>query len=70
LKRNLRSRRAIFSKPINKAKATTIALYKFTELLATKKKKKKKKPFEDGDVIKEYLIVAGDSLFNEFKNKI
>jgi hypothetical protein len=30
---------------------------------------KKKKPFEDGNVIKECLVVAGDSLFNEFKNK-
>jgi hypothetical protein len=30
---------------------------------------KKKKPFEDGNVIKECLVVAGDLLFNEFKNK-
>jgi hypothetical protein len=64
LKRNLRSRQAIFSKPVNKAKAATIASYKITEILS-----KKKKPFEDGNVIKECLVVAGDSLFNEFKNK-
>jgi hypothetical protein len=30
---------------------------------------KKKKSFEDGNVIKECLVVAGDSLFNKFKNK-
>jgi hypothetical protein len=41
-------------------------LYKITEILA---KKKKKKPIEDGNVIKECLIVTGNSLFNEFKNK-
>jgi hypothetical protein len=64
LKRNLRSRQAIISKPVNKAKAATIASYKITEILA-----KKKKPFEDGEVIKECLVVAVDSLFNEFKNK-
>jgi hypothetical protein len=64
LKRNLRSRQAIFSKPVNKANAATIASYKITEILA-----KKKKPFEDGNVIKECLVVAGNSLLNEFKNK-
>jgi hypothetical protein len=37
---------------------TTIASYKITEILA------KKKPFEDGKVIKECLVVAGDPLFN------
>jgi hypothetical protein len=59
-------RQTIFSisKPINKAKAVTIAWYKITEILA-----KKKKPFEDGNVIQECLVVAGDSLFNGFKNK-
>jgi hypothetical protein len=30
---------------------------------------KKKKPFEEGNVIRECFVVAGDSLFNEFKNK-
>jgi hypothetical protein len=28
-----------------------------------------KKPFEDSNVNKECFVVAGDSLFNEFKNK-
>jgi hypothetical protein len=30
---------------------------------------KKKKPFEDGNMLKERLVLAGSSLFNEFKNK-
>jgi hypothetical protein len=63
LKHNLRSRQAIFSKPVNKAKAAIITSYKITEILA------KKKPFEDGNMIKECLVVAGNSLCNEFKNK-
>jgi hypothetical protein len=54
-----------FSKSINKAKAAAIALYKITEILTMTKKK----PFEDGNVIKGCLIVAGDSLLNEFKSK-
>jgi hypothetical protein len=29
----------------------------------------KKKPFEESTMIKECLLVAGDSLINEFKNK-
>jgi hypothetical protein len=62
LKRNLRSHQAIFSKPINKAKVTTIALYKITKILA-----KKSNPFEDGNVIKECSFVVGDSLLKEFK---
>jgi hypothetical protein len=60
-KRNLRWRQEIFSKskPINKAKAATIASYKITETLA-----RKKKFFDDGNIIKECLVVAGVSLFH------
>jgi hypothetical protein len=29
----------------------------------------KTKPFEDGNVVKECLAVAGDSLFNKFNNE-
>jgi hypothetical protein len=64
LKHNLQLHQAVFSKPINHNKVASIALYKITEIL----KKKKKKPFED-NVFKGCLVVAGDSLFNEFKNK-
>jgi hypothetical protein len=65
LKRNLRSRQAIFPKPIpiNKAKMATTASYGITQILA------KKKPFEDGSVMKQCLDVAGGSLHNSFKNK-
>jgi hypothetical protein len=63
LKHNLQLHKAVFSKPINKTTVATIALYKATVILA-KKKKKKKKPFEDGNVMKECLVVAGNSLFN------
>jgi hypothetical protein len=55
------------SNHINEAKATTIASYNITELLNKKKKKKKKKPFEDGNVIKECLVVSGDLLYNGLK---
>jgi hypothetical protein len=65
LNRNLRLGQAIFSKPVNKTKAATIASYKIIEILA-----KKKKPFEDGNVIEECLVVVGDSLFNELKKKL
>lgn len=46
LKRNLRSRQAIFPKFTNKAKVATITSYKITENLAMKKK-----AFERGTVI-------------------
>jgi hypothetical protein len=65
LKRNLRSRQAIFSKPVNKAKAATTAWYNITEILATKKNHS-----EDGNVIKECLVVAGDSLLMNLKIKL
>jgi hypothetical protein len=61
LRYQLQSRQAIFCKAVNKAKATTVAWCKITENLAMKTK-----PFEDGNVVKECLAVAGDSLFNEF----
>jgi hypothetical protein len=37
-----------------------VASYIITEIFV-----KNKKPFEDGNMIKECLVVAGDSLFNE-----
>jgi tRNA C32,U32 (ribose-2'-O)-methylase TrmJ len=54
----------MFFEPMNKANAVTIASYKITEILA---KKKKKKHFEDGNAIKECLVMAGHAIFNEFK---
>ena len=42
-----------------------MASYIITEIFV-----KNKKPFEDGNMIKECLVVAGDSLFNELKMKL
>jgi hypothetical protein len=46
----------------------TVASYKITGLLA-KKMKKEKEPFWDGNVIKESLVVAGESLLNGSKTQ-
>jgi hypothetical protein len=69
-KRNSRSRQAMVykPKPIGKGKAVIVASYKITEILGKKKhkkkKKKKKKPFDDGNVIIECIVLAGDYLMN------
>lgn len=49
---------------VNKPLDSTIASLKICHLLA-----KKKKPFVDGELIKEAFILAGDTLFDKFKNK-
>jgi hypothetical protein len=48
--------------PINKARTAAIALYKITDILV-------KNILAVGNVIKECLFVAGNSLFNEMRNK-
>lgn len=53
----------MFSKPISKTKAANIAQYKITEILD-----KQKNPYEDGNAIKECVLVAGESLLIEIKN--
>jgi hypothetical protein len=50
---------------LRKPKQLALLCTKMTDILA----KKKKKPFEDDNVIKECLDVAGSSFFNEFKSK-
>ena len=52
------------SKPINKAKVATTASYKNRPIFV-----KKQTAFEGGNMTKECLVVAADSLFNKFKNK-
>ena len=54
----------IFSNLIRKPKAAIITSRKITEILH-----KNKMPSEDGNMIKNGLLAAGDSLFNKFKNK-
>ncbi|XP_057671177.1 protein FAM200C-like [Diorhabda carinulata] len=54
----------MFTRPAKQSKAATIASFKISHILA-----KHKKPFEDGSVVKEAFIEAGDTLFGDFKNK-
>ncbi|XP_057667227.1 general transcription factor II-I repeat domain-containing protein 2A-like [Diorhabda carinulata] len=55
----------MFTRPAKQSKAATIASFKISHILA-----KHKKPFEDGSVVKEAFIEAGETLFGDFKNKI
>ncbi|GFV97985.1 dimer_Tnp_hAT domain-containing protein [Trichonephila clavipes] len=52
------------SQPKQQSKAATVASNKVAHLLA-----KKKKPFIDAEIMKEAMLVAVDSLFDDFKNK-
>ncbi|XP_024084337.1 uncharacterized protein LOC112127492 [Cimex lectularius] len=54
----------MFTRPAKQSKAATIASFKISHILA-----KHKKPFEDGSVVKEAFIEAGETLFGDFKNK-
>ncbi|CAH1110459.1 unnamed protein product [Psylliodes chrysocephalus] len=64
MKRCLAGEQAMFTKPLEKSKAATIASYKISHILA-----KNKKPFDDGVMIKECFLEAAESLFVNFKNK-
>lgn len=64
LKSQLAGQQAIFTRPLTKSKAATIASFKVSHILA-----KHKKPYEDGELVKEAFLGAADSLFNDFKNK-
>ncbi|XP_023309706.1 general transcription factor II-I repeat domain-containing protein 2-like [Anoplophora glabripennis] len=64
MKRCLAGEQAMFTKPLEKSKAATVASYKISHILA-----KNKKPFEDGVMIKECFVEAAESLFVNFKNK-
>lgn len=64
LKLGLAGEQTMFTRPLEKSKAATMASYKICHMLA-----KHKKPFEDGIMIKECFIEAADSLFGNFKNK-
>lgn len=64
LKSSITNQQSFFTKPLQQHKAATIASYKISHLLA-----KNKKPFTDGELVKEAMLEAADSLFEEFKNK-
>ncbi|GFY30172.1 general transcription factor II-I repeat domain-containing protein 2 [Trichonephila clavipes] len=64
LKSSITKQQSIFTKPKQQSKAATVASIKVAHLLA-----KKKKPFIDVKIMKEAMLVAADSLFDDFKNK-
>ena len=64
LKSQLATQESIFTKPNTRGKAFKIASYRVCHILA-----KYKKSFQDGEMVKEALIEAADSLFGNFKNK-
>ncbi|GFW69497.1 dimer_Tnp_hAT domain-containing protein [Trichonephila clavipes] len=64
LKSSITKQQSIFTKPKQQSKAATVASIKAAHLLA-----KKKKPFIDVEIMKEAMLVAADSLFDDFKNK-
>lgn len=63
-KLQLTGQQSHFIKPIVISKAATVASFRVSQILA-----KHKKPFSDGEMIREALIEASDSLFESFKNK-
>uniref|UniRef100_A0A6P7GSJ3 SCAN domain-containing protein 3-like n=1 Tax=Diabrotica virgifera virgifera TaxID=50390 RepID=A0A6P7GSJ3_DIAVI len=64
LKNQLVRKQSVLLQVSDKTKATTLASYKVTQVIA-----KKKKPFEDGEYIKECFVEAANCLFEGFKNK-
>ncbi|GFU18122.1 zinc finger BED domain-containing protein 5-like [Trichonephila clavipes] len=64
LKSSITKQQSIFTKPKQQSKAATVASIKVAHLLA-----KKKKPFIDAEIMQEAMLVAADSLFDDFKNK-
>ena len=64
LKELVKKQQNFFTKPTQQSKSATVASLKIVHLLA-----KKKKPFTDAEIIKEAMLEAADSLFEDFKNK-
>lgn len=64
LKNQLSVQQNMFTKPVDRSVAATLASYRVSNVLA-----KRRKPFEDGEFIKEAFREAADELFNNFKNK-
>uniref|UniRef100_A0A8C1NJA8 Uncharacterized protein n=1 Tax=Cyprinus carpio TaxID=7962 RepID=A0A8C1NJA8_CYPCA len=64
LKSVLKAQQSLFTKPTAKSKAATEASFRVSHLLA-----KHKKPFTDGELYKEAMVAAADTLFKDLKNK-
>jgi hypothetical protein len=65
LKSKLSLLQRVFTKPLQQSSNVIIASYKICHVLS----KGKKKPFSDGEVVKEAMISAGESLFHSHKYK-
>jgi hypothetical protein len=64
LKSKLTLRQSVFTKPVKQSSNVTIASYKICHVLA-----KRKKPFSDGEIVKEAMISAAETLFDCHKDK-
>jgi hypothetical protein len=64
LKSKLTLQQCVFTKPIQQSSNVTIASYKICHVLA-----KRKKPFSDGEIVKEAMNSAGESLFDGHKDR-
>ncbi|PNF14494.1 hypothetical protein B7P43_G16172 [Cryptotermes secundus] len=64
LKSKLTLQQCVFTKPIQQSSNVTIASYKICHVLA-----KSEKPFSNGEIVKEAMISAGESLFDGHKDK-
>ncbi|XP_023227335.1 uncharacterized protein LOC111627885 [Centruroides sculpturatus] len=64
LKATLVAQQSVFNKSVTKSRASTIASFKIAHILAMHKK-----PFDNGNIIKEAMLAASQTLFQEFKNK-
>lgn len=64
LKLNLTGQQSLFTRPISQSKKATSASFKIAHLLA-----KKMKPFVEGEIIKEAMLLTAETLFDDYKNK-
>lgn len=64
LKSGLKAQQSVFVKPANSQKAATEASFRVSHPLA-----QHKKPFTDGELIKEGMLIIANTVFNDFKKK-
>ncbi|XP_026819144.1 zinc finger MYM-type protein 6-like [Rhopalosiphum maidis] len=64
LKLEIDKQQLIFTKPVLKSKAATIASFRISHVLA-----KNKKSFQTGEIVKQAFLEGTDALFENFKNK-
>lgn len=64
LKAHLGAQQHLFAKPLLQSQAGTEASFRIANVLV-----KHKKPFQDGEMMKQAFLEAGNVLFDKFKNK-